>query len=60
MPPVYDDYIGESGFGRVSTLGSNDPTILEDVEFMMLLKIIMREEHMLVGIAIMSSFPSMC
>jgi hypothetical protein len=31
MPPIYDDYIGESGFGRVSTLG-NDPTILEGVE----------------------------
>ena len=32
MPPIYDDYIYESGFGRVSTLGSIDPTILEDVE----------------------------
>ena len=32
MPPTYDDYSDESGFGRVSTLGSNDPTILEDVE----------------------------
>src|SRR4051812_35753748 len=32
MPPIYDDYIDESGFARVSTLGSNDPTILEDVE----------------------------
>ena len=32
MPPIYDGYIDESGFGRVSTLGSNDPTILEDVE----------------------------
>ena len=32
MPPTYDDYIDESGFGRVSTLGSSDPTILEDVE----------------------------
>ena len=31
MPPIYDDYNGESGFGRVSTLG-NDPTILEGVE----------------------------
>ena len=31
MPPIYDDYIDESGFGRVSTLGSNDPTILEGV-----------------------------
>ena len=31
-PPIYDDYIDESGFGRVSTLGSNDPTILEGVE----------------------------
>ena len=28
--------------------------------FMMLLKIIMREEYMLVGIAIISSFLSMC
>ena len=28
MPPIYDVYIDESGFGRVSTLGSNDPTIL--------------------------------
>ena len=25
MPPIYDDYIDESGFGRVSTLGTNDP-----------------------------------
>ena len=32
MPPICDDYIDESGFGRVSTLGSNYPTILEDVE----------------------------
>ena len=31
MPPIYDDYIDKSGFGRVSTLGSSDPTILEDV-----------------------------
>ena len=31
MPLTYGDYIDESGFGRVSTLGSNDPTILEDV-----------------------------
>ena len=31
MPSIYDDYIDESGFGRVSTLG-NDPTILEGVE----------------------------
>src|SRR3990170_8182004 len=32
MPPIYDDYIDESGFGRVSTLDKNDPTILEGVE----------------------------
>ena len=31
MPPIYDDYIDESVFGRVSTLG-NDPTILEGAE----------------------------
>ena len=30
MPLTYD-YIDESGFGRVSTLGSSDPTILEGV-----------------------------
>ena len=32
MPPIYNDYINESGFGRVSTLVSYDPTILEGVE----------------------------
>ena len=32
MPPIYDDYVDESGFGRVSTLCNNDPTILEGVE----------------------------
>ena len=32
MPPIYDDYIDENGFARVSTLGTNDPTILEGVE----------------------------
>ena len=32
MPPIYDYYIDESGFGRVSTIGSSDPTILEGVE----------------------------
>ena len=31
MPPIYDDYIYDSGFGKVSTLGSNDPTNLEGV-----------------------------
>ena len=31
MPLAYDGYIDESGFGRVSTLGGSDPTILEDV-----------------------------
>ena len=31
MPPLYDDYIDESGFGRVSTLFSDDSTISEEV-----------------------------
>ena len=31
MPPIYDDYIVESGFVRVSTLGKNNPTYLESV-----------------------------
>ena len=142
MPPIYDDYIDESGFGQVLTLFSDESTISEEVpidyenkvaiyddycddmyaiknndnhetchhdlifnpmivillsllpllfmrrnllmwrvtkflclyimkrmlyvmvillnSFMMLLKIIMREEHMLVGIALVSSFLSMC
>ena len=25
MPPIYDDYVDESGFGRVSTLGTKIP-----------------------------------
>ena len=33
MPPIYDDYIDKSGFGRVLTLGSSDPTILEGIEY---------------------------
>src|SRR3990170_1510943 len=32
MPLIYDDYIDESGFGRVSTLDNIDPTILKGVE----------------------------
>ena len=32
MPPIYDDYNDESGFGRVSTLGTSDLTILEGVK----------------------------
>ena len=32
MSPIYVDYIDESGFGCVPTLGSSDPTILECVE----------------------------
>ena len=32
MPPIYDNYIDESGFGRVSDLDNNYPTILEGVE----------------------------
>ena len=142
MPPIYDDYIDESGFGEVMTLFNDDSTVLEEVSidygnkvpiyddygddmyaiknmitmklfimiliftlmivillsllplllvrrnllmwrvvkflclcimrimlyviviflnsFMILLKIIMREEHMLLHIAIISSFLSMC
>ena len=33
MPIIYDDYIDGSGFGRVSTLCNDDPTILEGVEY---------------------------
>ena len=31
MPPIYDDYIHESGFGEVMTLFSDEYTILEEV-----------------------------
>ena len=31
MPPIYDDYIDESGFGEVMTLFNNESTILEEV-----------------------------
>ena len=31
MPPIYDDYIDESGFGEVMTLLSDTSTILEEV-----------------------------
>src|SRR3989337_1664938 len=31
MPPIYDDYIYESGFGEVTTLFNDDSTILEQV-----------------------------
>ena len=61
----YDIY--ESGFGRVSTLVSI-PLFRKRFQLimrtkllsMMLLKTIMREEYMLVGVAIISSFLSMC
>ena len=31
MPPIYDDYIDESGFGEVMTLFGDDSTISEEV-----------------------------
>ena len=31
MPPIYDDYNDESGFGEVMTLFSDESTILEEV-----------------------------
>jgi hypothetical protein len=31
MPPIYDDYIDGSGFGEVTTLFSDESTILADV-----------------------------
>ena len=31
MPPIYDDYIDESGLGEVMTLFSNESTITEEV-----------------------------
>ena len=37
MPPIYDDYIDENGFVRVSTLDNNDPTILEGVNLIVII-----------------------
>src|SRR6266511_3937504 len=31
MPPIYDDYIDEIGFGEVMTLFNDDSTIFEEV-----------------------------
>ena len=31
MPPIYDDYIDESGFGEVMTLFNDESTISEEV-----------------------------
>ena len=31
MPPIYDDYIDETGFGEDMTLFSDESTILEEV-----------------------------
>ena len=49
---------------RISMIANHEKNALCDVillnSFMMLLKITMREEHMLVGISIISSFLSMC
>ena len=39
MPPTYDDYIDESGFGRVSTLGSNDPAICRVLNLIIFMKV---------------------
>ena len=30
MPPIYDDYIDERGFGEVVTLFNDESTILEE------------------------------
>ena len=30
MPPIYDEYIDESGFGEVMTLFSDESTILDE------------------------------
>ena len=37
MPPIYDDYIDESGFGKVSTLGRDDPTILRALNLIVII-----------------------
>ena len=62
---LYDIY--EIGFGRVSTLVSIplfrkrfQLSMRKKLLSMMILKTIMREEYMLVGVTIISSFRSMC
>ena len=40
MPPIYDDYIDESGFGEVMTLFCDESTISEEVPFIMRTKLL--------------------
>ena len=40
MPSIYDDYNDESGFGRVSTLASSDPTIWRVLKLITILMIV--------------------
>ena len=53
-------YVESSKFSMLVDHENNALGAGHIIEFMMLLKIIMGEEHMLVGIAIISSFLSMC
>ena len=53
-------YVESNKFSMLVDHEKNDLMVILLNSFMMLLKIIMREEHMLVGIAIISSFLSMC
>ena len=39
MPPIYDDYIDESGFGEVMTLFGNDSTISKRFQLIMRAKL---------------------
>ena len=45
MPPIYDDYIDEIGFGEVMTLFSNDSTISEEVPIYYKNKVAMYDEY---------------
>ena len=40
MPPIYDDYIDESGFGEVMTLFCDESTISEEVPIIMRTKLL--------------------
>ena len=40
MPPIYDDYIDESGFGEVMTLFSDESTISERFQLTMTAKLL--------------------
>ena len=45
VPPIYDDYNDESGFGEIMTLFSDESTILEEVSIVYDNKVAMYDDY---------------